>query len=221
MGLLGLLQGQVYRDRTADDRPREARARRARRPGPPPGMVGRRSTSYDPGTGRWTWTARGRHPGRGKHPETITGTGEDGLAAMIDLRIRLDDRRRGEKLDIPQASVLRGGHSCRDPDRGGAQAQRRARRGEWPKSRNHRHVRVGRDHGRTSAGRGRAVLAIRLHDRSVPAGLGRGDHRRGRTSEGRLDSQPRGDHRAATPGGSTKAHSPGLSVATTCWICGK
>ena len=42
-------------------------------------------TSYDPGTGRWTWTARGRHPGRGKHPETITGTGEDELAAMTDF----------------------------------------------------------------------------------------------------------------------------------------
>ena len=55
-------------------------------------------TSYDPGTGRWTWTARGRHPGRGKHPETITGTGEDELAAMTDLRIRLDERRRDEKL---------------------------------------------------------------------------------------------------------------------------
>ena len=50
-------------------------------------------TSYDPGTGRWTWTARGRHPGRGKHPETITGAGEDELAAMTDLRIRLDKRR--------------------------------------------------------------------------------------------------------------------------------
>ena len=55
-------------------------------------------TSYDPGTRRWTWTARGRHPGRGKHPETITGIGEDELAAMIDLRIRLDERRRDEKL---------------------------------------------------------------------------------------------------------------------------
>ena len=31
-------------------------------------------------------------------PETITGTGEDELAAMIDLRIRLDERRRDEKL---------------------------------------------------------------------------------------------------------------------------
>ena len=31
-------------------------------------------------------------------PETITGTGEDELAAMIDLAIRLDERRRAEKL---------------------------------------------------------------------------------------------------------------------------
>ncbi len=55
-------------------------------------------TSYDPGTGRWTWTARGPHPARGKYPETITGTGEDELAAMIDLRIRLDERQRDAKL---------------------------------------------------------------------------------------------------------------------------
>jgi hypothetical protein len=55
-------------------------------------------TSYDPGIGRWSYTARGPHPGRGKHPETITGTGEDELAAMIDLRIRLDERQCPEKL---------------------------------------------------------------------------------------------------------------------------
>ena len=69
-------------------------------------------TSYDPGTARWTWTARGRHPGRGKLPETITGTGEDELAAMIDLRNRLDERRRDEKLvEIERrgACVLSGG----------------------------------------------------------------------------------------------------------------
>ena len=42
--------------------------------------------------------ARGRHPGRGKVPERITGTGEDELAAMTDLRIRLDERQRAEKL---------------------------------------------------------------------------------------------------------------------------
>ena len=54
-------------------------------------------TSYDPGTGRWIYTARGPHPGRGKAPDTVRGTGEDELAAMIDLRIRLDERRRVEK----------------------------------------------------------------------------------------------------------------------------
>jgi hypothetical protein len=31
--------------------------------------------TYDPGTGRWTITARGPHPGRGKVPETLTGRG--------------------------------------------------------------------------------------------------------------------------------------------------
>ena len=31
--------------------------------------------------------------------DRVRGTGEDELAAMIDLRIRLDDRRRAEKLE--------------------------------------------------------------------------------------------------------------------------
>ena len=62
-------------------------------------------TSYDPGIRRWSYTARGPHPGRGKHPETITGTEEDELAAMTDLAIRLDERRRDEKLaDIDRRS---------------------------------------------------------------------------------------------------------------------
>jgi hypothetical protein len=56
-------------------------------------------TSYDPGIGRWSYTARGSHPGRGKDPETITGTGEDELAAMTDLRIRLHERRKAERQD--------------------------------------------------------------------------------------------------------------------------
>ena len=47
-------------------------------------------TSYDPGTGRWTYTARGPHSEHGKTPVTITGTGEDELAAMADLAVRLD-----------------------------------------------------------------------------------------------------------------------------------
>jgi hypothetical protein len=54
---------------------------------------------YDPGIRRWLVTARGPHPGRGKAPETLTGTGEDELAAMADLRILLDERRRPERLE--------------------------------------------------------------------------------------------------------------------------
>ena len=65
-------------------------------------------TSYDPGIRRWTYTARGPHPGRGKAPETITGTGEDELAAMTDLAIRLDERRRAEKL----VDIDRGGRAA-------------------------------------------------------------------------------------------------------------
>ena len=69
-------------------------------------------TSYDPGIGRWSYTARGPHPGRGKDPERNTGIGYDELAAMTDLRIRLDERQRAEKLDEIErrgACVLRGG----------------------------------------------------------------------------------------------------------------
>ena len=62
-------------------------------------------TSYDPGTGRWTYATRRPHPGRGKYPETITGTGEDELAAMAALRIRLDERRRAAVLTYPK-------HAC-------------------------------------------------------------------------------------------------------------
>lgn len=69
-------------------------------------------TSYDPGFGRWSYTARGPHPGRGKYPETVTGTGEDEVAAMIDLRIPLDERRREDRraeIERRGAGVLSGG----------------------------------------------------------------------------------------------------------------
>ena len=87
------------------DRPRETRARPAKRERAALDVLellryrwALGPTSYDPGIGRWSYTARGPHPGRGKYPETITRTGEDELAAMIDLRIRLDERRRDDKL---------------------------------------------------------------------------------------------------------------------------
>ena len=55
--------------------------------------------SYDPGIAHWAITARGPHPGRGKVPETLTGRGEDELAAFADLRMQLDERQRPEKLE--------------------------------------------------------------------------------------------------------------------------
>ena len=55
--------------------------------------------SFDPGSHRWRVTARGSHPGRGKAPETITGTGADELSAMADLALRLDERRRAARLE--------------------------------------------------------------------------------------------------------------------------
>ena len=51
-------------------------------------------TSWNPDVGRWAITARGPHPGRGKAQETISGTGVDDLAAITDLGVRLDERRR-------------------------------------------------------------------------------------------------------------------------------
>jgi hypothetical protein len=54
--------------------------------------------NYDPGVirseghlGAFTVTARGPHPGRGKAPVTVSGTGEDEAAALRDL----DDGLRG------------------------------------------------------------------------------------------------------------------------------
>jgi hypothetical protein len=54
--------------------------------------------TYDPGVlrsdgylGAYHVTARGPHPGRGKAPVTVSGTGEDEAAALRDL----DDRLRG------------------------------------------------------------------------------------------------------------------------------
>jgi hypothetical protein len=48
-------------------------------------------TSRHPSTGVWTVTAIGPHPGRGKQPQTVSGSGEDEAAALRDL----DDRLRG------------------------------------------------------------------------------------------------------------------------------
>jgi hypothetical protein len=56
------------------------------------------AVTHDPGVvradglmGAFSVTARGPHPGRGKMPVTVSGTGEDEVAALRDL----DDRLRG------------------------------------------------------------------------------------------------------------------------------
>jgi hypothetical protein len=56
--------------------------------------------TYDPGVlrpdgqmGAFRVTARGPHPGCGRLPETVTGTGENETAALRDL----DDRLRGRE----------------------------------------------------------------------------------------------------------------------------
>jgi hypothetical protein len=55
--------------------------------------------TYDPGTRRWSITARSRPGGRLRPPETLTGRGEDELHAIAELRILLDERNHGEKLE--------------------------------------------------------------------------------------------------------------------------
>jgi len=48
-------------------------------------------TLREPTAGVWSVTAIGPHPGRGKMPQTVTGTGQDEIAALREL----DDRLRG------------------------------------------------------------------------------------------------------------------------------
>jgi hypothetical protein len=45
--------------------------------------------TFDPGVPAFSVTARGLHPGRGKAPVTVSGTGEHEAAALCDLNDRL------------------------------------------------------------------------------------------------------------------------------------
>lgn len=54
--------------------------------------------SYDPGEHRWSVSAVGPHPGRGKLPVYVTGFGENELEAVRDL----DARLRGERNEGPR-----------------------------------------------------------------------------------------------------------------------
>jgi hypothetical protein len=54
-------------------------------------LTGDRDAAWDAVHEAYSVTARGPHPGRGKAPVTVSGTGEDETAALSDL----DDRLRG------------------------------------------------------------------------------------------------------------------------------
>jgi hypothetical protein len=71
--------------------------------------------TYDPGRLAYSVTARGPHPGRGKVSVTVSGTGEDEIAALRDL----DDRVRGREDS--------GGLSRRAPAAGSARLCQRSR----------------------------------------------------------------------------------------------
>jgi hypothetical protein len=62
-------------------------------------QVGR--PSFDPGRHAWIITALGPHPGRGKMPVAVSGTGEDEIAALRDLdgHLRGVPRPDGSRLD--------------------------------------------------------------------------------------------------------------------------
>ncbi len=62
--------------------------------------VGQPSIS-DPLRRTWSVTARGPHPGRGKTPQTVTGTGPDETAALRDLddQLRGVDHSKGTRLE--------------------------------------------------------------------------------------------------------------------------
>jgi hypothetical protein len=67
--------------------------------------VGR--ASYDPGRHGWSISAVGPHPGRGRIPTSLSGFGDDELAAVRDLDARLRGERSGgpRRLDELRARL--------------------------------------------------------------------------------------------------------------------
>jgi hypothetical protein len=81
--------------------------------------------TFDPATSRWRVAAVGPHPGRGKVPPSVTGSGDDEAAALRDL----DDRLRGvPKPDGTRMEELR--RRLRLAYVQGAEEWSRAERGE-------------------------------------------------------------------------------------------
>jgi hypothetical protein len=50
--------------------------------------MGGRSATYDPGVHAFSVTARGPHPGRGKAPVTVSGTGQTAALRDLDAELR-------------------------------------------------------------------------------------------------------------------------------------
>jgi len=64
--------------------------------------------SFDPaGDGRWSVTAVGPHPGRGKLPTYVSGSGADEIAALRDLdgRLRGVPKPDGTRMDALRARL--------------------------------------------------------------------------------------------------------------------
>ena len=53
----------------------------------------------------WTITAIGRHPGRGKMPQTVTGLGDGEVAALRDLEARLNNLPRPDGEAAKRAAL--------------------------------------------------------------------------------------------------------------------
>jgi hypothetical protein len=54
--------------------------------------------SFGPGVGRWQVVARSEVRGRGKIPEYGIGSAVDEIGALVDLGLRLDERRKAVNL---------------------------------------------------------------------------------------------------------------------------
>lgn len=72
---------------------------------PPCWMVG--PVTFDPGRGQFSVTARAPHPGRGKMPTTVSGTGETEIAALVDLHGRLTGMPRSADEAAKRAAINR------------------------------------------------------------------------------------------------------------------
>jgi hypothetical protein len=89
----------------------------------------RRATMADPLTRAWSEAARGPHPGRGKAPQTVTGTGEGEVprcatsmpssVAASNAVLRMVEPRRRRRLGIAPSVPRLGLCMCTSGPEGG------------------------------------------------------------------------------------------------------